>query len=52
MKKTYIEPEMEMVVLQHQSYLLNGSPAVTSLSDPTEGIILDPDGLDGSDILR
>ena len=52
MKKEYMKPAMQVVMLQHQSYILTGSPSVTSLSGTPEGIDLDDDGLDDSDILR
>ena len=46
MKKTYINPEMQVVTLQQQCQILAGS-GVQSLSIPgDEEITLDGDGLD------
>ena len=51
MKRQYINPPMQLVMLQHQSHLLTVSGATQSL-DNEEGFNLDPDDLDDSDILR
>ena len=52
MKKQYMKPTMQVVVLQHDSYILAGSPAVTSLTGELENIEWEEDGLDDTDILR
>ena len=47
MKKTYINPEMTVVVLAHQGYLLTVSGDVQDLVIPgDENISLDDDGID------
>ena len=47
MKRTYINPEMTVVALAHQGYLLTISGDVQNLLVPDgEGITLDADGLD------
>ena len=46
-KKQYINPEMTVVALAHQGYLLTISGDVQNLSiSGAEGITLDADGLD------
>ena len=47
MKKTYINPEMTVVVLAHQGYLLTVSGDVQDLVIPgDENINFDDDGID------
>ena len=43
MKKEYIRPQMEVVMIQQQSHLLAGSVGASSLSSDCEGFIM-PDG--------
>ena len=45
-KKHYINPEMTVVALAHQGYLLTISGDVQDLISGAEGITLDDDGLD------
>ena len=50
MKKIYMKPEMQTVVLQHQGHLMATSGAAQALGDANSegynpaGLILDPDG--------
>ena len=49
-KKQYINPEMTVVALAHQGYLLTISGDVQNLLVPDgEGITLDADGLDAGE---
>ena len=53
MKKIYMKPAMEVVMLQDQSQLLAGSGATQSLGgNNPEEFILDSDDLDDDDVLR
>ena len=59
MKKIYMKPEMQTVVLQHQGHLMATSGDVQTLGDANsegynpDGFILDPDGeLEDSEDLR
>ncbi len=53
MKKIYMKPEMQTVVLQHQGHLMTTSGAAQALGDSPEEFILDPDGeLEDSEDLR
>ena len=50
MKKIYMKPEMQTVVLQHQGHLMTTSGAAQALGDANsegynpDGFTLDPDG--------
>ena len=49
-KKQYINPEMTVVALAHQGYLLTISGDVQGLSiSGAEGITLDDDGIDAGE---
>ncbi len=53
MKKIYMKPEMQTVVLQHQCHLMTTSGEVQALGDSPEKFILDPDGeLEDTEDLR
>ena len=53
MKKIYMKPEMQTVVLQHQGHLMATSGDVQLLGGSPEGFTLDPDGeLEDSEDLR
>ncbi|UKK57968.1 hypothetical protein [Prevotella communis] len=53
MKKIYMKPEMQTVVLQHQGHLMTTSGAAQALGNSPEGFTLDPDGyLEDSEDLR
>ena len=51
MKKIYMKPEMQTVVLQHQGHLMATSGAAQALGNSPEGFTLDPDD-DLDDVLR
>ena len=48
-KKEYLKPTMQVVLLQQQSPLLAGSPGAKSLTG-TDGFILIDDGLNEDDV--
>ncbi|UKK68838.1 hypothetical protein L6466_06600 [Prevotella communis] len=54
MKKIYMKPEMQTVVLQHQGHLMTTSGEAQALGGPNaEKFILDPDDdLKDDDVLR
>ncbi len=52
-RRQYITPTLQLILLQHQSPLLNVSGIIDSLDDTNpEGFTLDPDDLDEDDLLR
>ena len=53
MKKIYIKPTMQVVVLQQQGQLLMNSGLMKRMGDVNpEGFVRDDDDLDDDDILR
>ena len=52
MKKEYMKPAMQIVMLQHQSHLMQASGLTKSLGESQEGFVYDDDGFEDEDVLR